>query len=455
MIDRGHSSGTEANRRCQRSSSGAAGILRREAQDVGRRAAASRRRANGPSSGASASSRSIGNSSTAAPRRSPGTPWKRSRKRRKKRRSLPKRARAARRPSDSPSRLHRSRSSDKPYDQSCLQAVRRCRAKTWTKPFARRVFFWPRQTGPKGDLVDDEMGRVLQVPGWSNIFTQPIINRIEMLSTGVRTDIGVKVFGPDLDTIDRVCKEIEAALEADQRRPRRDRRPDHGQGLSANRHRPRAGGPLRHLGRGHSERDRSRAGRPGRHVHGREARPLSRAHSLRPRRSRRRGEHPPTAGQSRRHDDSSRANGAHPVRWHRHSIAAAPPRSSSRRPATTNSHAALRHMPAKGKPLIPLERRGRRPDRRRAGDDQERERPAAELRDAQRPRPRHRGLRRRGPARRRPEGQAARRRPYRVERRVRASGPRRADAAVRLSGGDRADLRDPVPDLPRPGRRRR
>ncbi len=80
------------------------------------------------------------------------------------------------------------------------------------KPFADRVFLWPRQSGPKGDLVDDEMGRVLQVPGWVNIFTQPIINRIEMLSTGVRTDIGVKVFGPDLDTIDRVGKEIEAAL---------------------------------------------------------------------------------------------------------------------------------------------------------------------------------------------------------------------------------------------------
>jgi Cu(I)/Ag(I) efflux system membrane protein CusA/SilA len=80
------------------------------------------------------------------------------------------------------------------------------------KPFADRVFLWPRQNGPKGDLVDDEMGRVLQVPGWSNIFTQPIINRIEMLSTGVRTDIGVKVFGPDLDTIDGVCKQIEAAL---------------------------------------------------------------------------------------------------------------------------------------------------------------------------------------------------------------------------------------------------
>jgi copper/silver efflux system protein len=80
------------------------------------------------------------------------------------------------------------------------------------KPFKERVLFWPRQAGPKGDLVDDEMGRVLQVPGWSNIFTQPIINRIEMLSTGVRTDIGVKVFGPDLETIDGVSKAIEAAL---------------------------------------------------------------------------------------------------------------------------------------------------------------------------------------------------------------------------------------------------
>jgi len=81
-----------------------------------------------------------------------------------------------------------------------------------TRRFRDQVFLWPRKTGPKGDLVDDEMGRVLQVPGWSNIFTQPIINRIEMLSTGVRTDIGVKVFGPDLDTIDRICKEIEAVL---------------------------------------------------------------------------------------------------------------------------------------------------------------------------------------------------------------------------------------------------
>ena len=81
-------------------------------------------------------------------------------------------------------------------------------ARNWRSHFATACFFWPRQTGPKGDLVDDEMGRVLQVPGWSNIFTQPIINRIEMLSTGVRTDIGVKVFGPDLDTIDRTARRL-------------------------------------------------------------------------------------------------------------------------------------------------------------------------------------------------------------------------------------------------------
>jgi Cu(I)/Ag(I) efflux system membrane protein CusA/SilA len=99
----------------------------------------------------------------------------------------------------------------RPVDESAIGPLIGLR-EDLEKQFAEHVFFWPRQTGPKGDLVDDEMGRVLQVPGWSNIFTQPIINRIEMLSTGVRTDIGVKVFGPDLDTIDRVGKEIEAVL---------------------------------------------------------------------------------------------------------------------------------------------------------------------------------------------------------------------------------------------------
>ena len=78
-------------------------------------------------------------------------------------------------------------------------------------PFAKGLFLWRRQSGPKGDLLQ-EMDTVVQVPGWSNIWTQPIANRIDMLSTGVRTQIGVRVFGPDQAVIDRVCKEVEQAL---------------------------------------------------------------------------------------------------------------------------------------------------------------------------------------------------------------------------------------------------
>jgi copper/silver efflux system protein len=78
-------------------------------------------------------------------------------------------------------------------------------------PFAKGLLLWQRRGGPKGDLMQ-EMDTVVQMPGWSNIWTQPIINRVDMLSTGVRTQIGVKVFGPDLETINRVCKEVEQAL---------------------------------------------------------------------------------------------------------------------------------------------------------------------------------------------------------------------------------------------------
>jgi Cu/Ag efflux pump CusA len=79
------------------------------------------------------------------------------------------------------------------------------------KPFAQKLFLWRRTPGPKGDLMQ-EIDTVAQVAGWSNIWTQPIQNRVDMLSTGVRTQIGVKVFGPDLETINRVCKEVEQAL---------------------------------------------------------------------------------------------------------------------------------------------------------------------------------------------------------------------------------------------------
>src|SRR4029077_18978235 len=79
------------------------------------------------------------------------------------------------------------------------------------KPFAARLYLWRRTGGPKGDLRQ-ELDTVVQVPGWSNIWTQPIANRIDMLSTCVRTPVGVKVYGPDMATSDRVCKQIEQAI---------------------------------------------------------------------------------------------------------------------------------------------------------------------------------------------------------------------------------------------------
>ena len=56
------------------------------------------------------------------------------------------------------------------------------------------------------------MSTALQMPGWGNSFTQPIANRIEMLSTGVRLPVAVKVFGSKLDEIQRVSQEIAAVL---------------------------------------------------------------------------------------------------------------------------------------------------------------------------------------------------------------------------------------------------
>ena len=63
----------------------------------------------------------------------------------------------------------------------------------------------------KSDLVK-EMDSELQVPGWGNIWTQPIINRVDMLATGVRTMIGVKVFGDNLETIQKVSEDVAGVL---------------------------------------------------------------------------------------------------------------------------------------------------------------------------------------------------------------------------------------------------
>ena len=68
---------------------------------------------------------------------------------------------------------------------------------------------------PAGKTVDQliaEMNAALQLPGVSNAWTMPIKARIDMLATGIRTPVGVKVFGPDLHVLERLATEVERVV---------------------------------------------------------------------------------------------------------------------------------------------------------------------------------------------------------------------------------------------------
>jgi Cu(I)/Ag(I) efflux system membrane protein CusA/SilA len=57
-----------------------------------------------------------------------------------------------------------------------------------------------------------ELDEKMRIPGVTNGYTQPIINRINMLSTGIRTDVGVKIYGANLDSIYTISRQVENAL---------------------------------------------------------------------------------------------------------------------------------------------------------------------------------------------------------------------------------------------------
>ena len=63
----------------------------------------------------------------------------------------------------------------------------------------------------KNDIIN-ELNSKLQIPGVTNGWTQPIINRINMLSTGIRTDVGVKVYGQNIDSIYYFAQQVKNAL---------------------------------------------------------------------------------------------------------------------------------------------------------------------------------------------------------------------------------------------------
>jgi Cu(I)/Ag(I) efflux system membrane protein CusA/SilA len=96
------------------------------------------------------------------------------------------------------------------------------RAATATDPAPSEMFetiinLKPKQEWRSGVTIESltaEMDRALQFPGVSNAWTMPIKSRIDMLSTGIRTPIGVKVIGTDLVEIDGLAKQIEQVLRA-------------------------------------------------------------------------------------------------------------------------------------------------------------------------------------------------------------------------------------------------
>ncbi|MBI4432592.1 MAG: efflux RND transporter permease subunit [Candidatus Omnitrophica bacterium] len=94
------------------------------------------------------------------------------------------------------------------------------RAETATDPaplsmMETTVILKPKSQWRRGldyDRLIDEMDQKLQIPGVTNAWTMPIKNRIDMLSTGIRTPIGIKIHGDDLHQIEKTGLEIEAAL---------------------------------------------------------------------------------------------------------------------------------------------------------------------------------------------------------------------------------------------------
>lgn len=81
-------------------------------------------------------------------------------------------------------------------------------APNWIKPLFRHIT--PDHISQ--DELVDQMNQAVSLPGVSNAWTMPIKNRVDMLTTGIRTPVGVKVFGSDINTIEQIGRRIETLL---------------------------------------------------------------------------------------------------------------------------------------------------------------------------------------------------------------------------------------------------
>ena len=94
------------------------------------------------------------------------------------------------------------------------------RAETATDPaplemFETTIQFKPRsewRPGMTPDRLVQELDRIVRVPGLSNIWVPPVRNRIDMLATGIKSPVGIKVSGVDLHEVDRLASQVEQAV---------------------------------------------------------------------------------------------------------------------------------------------------------------------------------------------------------------------------------------------------
>ena len=81
--------------------------------------------------------------------------------------------------------------------------------------FETTIVLKPEEEWREGLTWDDlirEMDEAIRFPGVPNSWTMPIKGRIDMLATGIRTPVGIKIFGPDLAELERLGKEVEDAV---------------------------------------------------------------------------------------------------------------------------------------------------------------------------------------------------------------------------------------------------
>jgi copper/silver efflux system protein len=81
--------------------------------------------------------------------------------------------------------------------------------------FETTIEFKPRSQWPSGKTQDqliEEMNVALAIPGLANLWVQPIRNRIDMLSTGIKSPVGIKIAGPDLKVIEKIGEQVEATV---------------------------------------------------------------------------------------------------------------------------------------------------------------------------------------------------------------------------------------------------